>query len=242
MQIINRITLVLSALLFMPLASQAQVAALPQPAAQSQLRVKHQLRVAQPSQLDGEIQDIDRTAARFDAEQTVDKVTQNFRTFIVEPKDIKALLLGMQAGERINLTSPATGKKITVVRYTRAMSLGNAYVALSLAKMDLAQYEIIQPTYEQLTKAINGGTFVQSRLSGTRKIRMHGVLKQYARSRNWDQVAQRIGLGLDPLRYDMQSTAVAMVERQITTPATFTSLHPRRQGVDKARVENPGAL
>lgn len=236
---ISRFTLFFSAwLLFLPLLP-AQTQAAQQAIEKKPSRVKHKLRVMEPNLLQQEIQQLDGAAATMDAELAMEKVVQNFRTFIVAPKDIKALLLGLQEGEAVDLISPASGQKIHVIRREPAMSLGNAYVALSLAKMDLAQYEILQPTYEQLNKTLNGGTFVQSRLQGKRKIHMRGVLKQYASSRSWGQIAQRMGVSVEILRYDLQSTAVALADRQITT---FSSLQPGRATQEKDRQENPGAL
>lgn len=149
------------------------------------------------------VQAMDTLAAKLDRNEANARLSKKFHPFIVSQESAESLLNGVQYGKAIALTSPASGAVERIAPRTKPMSLANAYVALSLAKLDLAQYGVSQPTPAQLKWALNGGKFSQAHLSGEREIHLKGVLKLRAQGRNWDAIAKLIGVRADVARYDM---------------------------------------
>ena len=112
------------------------------------------------------VQAMDRLAAKLDRNEASARLSKKFHPFIVSQESAESLLNSVRYGKAIALTNPASGTVERIAPQTKPMSLANAYVALSLAKLDLAQYGVSQPTPAQLKWALNGGKFSQAHLSG----------------------------------------------------------------------------
>lgn len=102
----------------------------------------------------------------------------------------QSLVNGLSTGSSVNLSgstgstsfSPSTGK----------LGVGEAGIALSLAKATLEKQGITNPTPAQISAALNGGLI--SSATGTMSV--PGVLSQRTSGMGWGQIAQAMGVKL----------------------------------------------
>jgi len=182
------------------------------------------------------IQTMDKLAAKHERAEATARLAKKFHPFIVAQESAESLLNGVQHGKSITLMSPASGEAEHIKPTTKPMSLANAYVALSLAKLDLEKYGISQPTPTQLKWALNGGKFSQTHLTGQRIVRLKGVLKQRAHGRSWDAVAKSIGVKADKARYDMEAAKYVLMHTVITPSYSSIKAFPESQDEGRGGV------
>ena len=102
---------------------------------------------------------------------------------------------GVFAQTTVTITSTGTqpvGTAPTTVRPTT----GDAKIAQALAKTELAQAGITQPTPAQMQAALNGGTV--TRADGTTVV-FKGVVTQHQSGMGWGQIANAMGVKLGSL-------------------------------------------
>jgi hypothetical protein len=182
------------------------------------------------------IQAMDRMASELDHKEATARLAKKFHPFVVSQEWAESLLNSVQYSKAVALTSPASGAVERIVPRTKPMSLANAYVALSLAKLDLAQYGISQPTPTQLKLALNGGKFSQTYLTSQRDIHLKGILKQRAQSHSWDTIALHIGVNADLVRYDMQAANFVLMKRVVTPSYAAIKAFPEEREEDQTSV------
>lgn len=102
----------------------------------------------------------------------------------------RSLVTGLRQGSEVTLEGAGTTQTFTPG--TRPMGYGNVRIALSLAREQLAQQGITQPTPAQLQAALQGGTVT----SGGETTKFPGVLQMRADGMGWGQIANSMGVKL----------------------------------------------
>jgi hypothetical protein len=87
--------------------------------------------------------------------------------------------------------TPPTGK----------MGHGNVFTSLALAKQQLGQMGISQPTPEQLQAALTGGTITTGTgaTATATTTQLNGILTMRSQGMGWGQIAQKQGTKLGPV-------------------------------------------
>ena len=94
-------------------------------------------------------------------------------------------------------TTTSTTGTTTPTTTTTTLNKGQTDIATSLAKAQLAQYGITDPTPAQMNAALNGGTItVAGTGTGTKTVVLKGVLTQRAAGQGWGQIANGMGVKL----------------------------------------------
>ena len=142
--------------------------------------------------------------------QVTSKIVDAFTEFAGSPENAVSLVAGLRSGGEITLTGAggtgtggadtggrdAAGKGATTTTFTSpAGPLGNGetYIALALAKDQLAGYGVENPTPSQIAAALNGGTVSTSQLGD---MQLQGVLQMRADGMGWGRIAQAQGTKL----------------------------------------------
>lgn len=158
---------------------------------------------------------MDKMAAQLERGVATEKLAHKFHPFIVAQAAAEALLNGLQYSQKIALMNPAAGKIERFKPVTKPMSLANAYMALSLAQLQLQQYGISQPTPAQIKLVLNGGQFAVGYAAGKHAIRLEGILKQRAKGQHWEHIAQALRVDPVVLRYDLQAASYALTSHTV---------------------------
>jgi hypothetical protein len=88
------------------------------------------------------------------------------------------------------------------------MGYGNVRNALDLAKYQLAQKGITQPTPEQLKAALTGGTITTSSGTGTAtQTNLDGILTMRSQGMGWGQIAHELGTKLGAMKHPTTTVA-----------------------------------
>jgi hypothetical protein len=141
---------------------------------------------------------MDRLSETQDASTATAKFARDFSMFSGSSENAQALIAGLRNGTPIVLDGA------TITPPTQPMGYGNTYIALSLAKAQLARYGITEPTPQQLEAALTGGTITTTSLSATgtvvtKTVSLQGILTQRAAGQGWGQIAKANGFKLGPV-------------------------------------------
>ena len=148
----------------------------------------------EPAVLTGEIQAMDATASARGTQVVSDKIASDFESFAGSKENSTALVTGLRTGTEITLTQVGEPSAVFAPA-TKPMGYGNVSTSLALAKYQLAQQGIANPTPEQLKAALDGGTIT---LDG-RTVEYEGILRMRADGLGWGEMAQRLGTKLGPV-------------------------------------------
>ena len=130
------------------------------------------------------------------------KISGTFNSFL--GSDSTAVVTGLRNGTPIALTTttpaatPGAAPTVTttvITPPTGQMGHGNVFTSLALAKQQLGQLGISQPTPQQLQAALTGGTVT----TGTGTTQLQGVLTMRSQGMGWGQIAQKQGTKLGPV-------------------------------------------
>ncbi len=140
---------------------------------------------------------------------TTSKFASDFSTFSGSQENAEALIMGLRNGTSITLVGENAGATITPP--TKPMGYGNTYISLSLAKAQLAQYGITEPTPQQINTALMGGTLTTPSVAAdgkvlTKTVTLDGILTQRAAGLGWGQIAKANGFKLGQVISDMKAT------------------------------------
>lgn len=156
--------------------------------------------------LQSETATMDRWAASQPASRVTHRFAADFVAFTGSQDNAEALVSGLRSGTPITLTdvTAAGATPVTITPPTRPMGYGNAYISLSLAKAQLAQYGISTPTPEELKAALTGGSLTVTQVGAdgtvsTQTINLEGILNQRAAGQGWGEIAQANGFKLGPV-------------------------------------------
>lgn len=145
----------------------------------------------------------------------LDKLVREFSAWAGSRSNAQSLVQGLRSGSTVTLrdTGSSTGAPTTVDPATAKMGVGEVRIALSLAKAQLAQAGVTQPTAAQLGAALGGGLVSSSSASTS----LPGVLNQRASGMGWGQIAQAMGVKLGSL---MSASAPGQVAKADKTGKT----------------------
>jgi hypothetical protein len=147
------------------------------------------------------------------------KISGTFNSFL--GSDSNAVVTGLRNGTPITLTTttPATtpGAAPTVTTTvitppTGQMGHGNVFISLALAKQQLNQLGISQPTPQQLQAALTGGEVTTGTGATATTTKLQGVLTLRNQGMGWGQIAQAQGTKLGPVISGLKNA-----NQQVTT-------------------------
>lgn len=154
------------------------------------------------------------------------RISSDFSTFAGSTANSDALVTGLRNGTAVTLTSTDAKGVTTSTTFTPPtgkMGYGNVYTSLALAKQQLANAGITEPTAQQLEAALVGGTVTSPSGQTTT---LTGVLELRAQGMGWGQIAQQYGYKLGPVISGMRSSnasVAAQAARETTSTTTTTS-------------------
>jgi hypothetical protein len=132
--------------------------------------------------------------------QVETRLISSFSGFAGSDDNAHSLVTGLRQGSEITLTEPGTGgqagETATFTPPTRPMGYGNVRISLALAREQLAQNGITQPTPEQLKAALAGGTIATGTGEAGTTTQLPGVLQMRADGMGWGQIANSMGVKL----------------------------------------------
>ncbi|OGL67402.1 MAG: hypothetical protein A3J27_13670 [Candidatus Tectomicrobia bacterium RIFCSPLOWO2_12_FULL_69_37] len=152
------------------------------------------------SGLNSEGSRMDSLAASRGEGHVVSKLSGDFEPFL--GKDSGRVVASLRNGTPVTLTEtvpsqtpgqPPAVKTVTIAPTTGKMGYGNVFISLSLAKQQLAQAGIAQPTASQLQAALSGGSVTNTQDATTQ---MQGVLTLRSQGMGWGQIAHTMGTHL----------------------------------------------
>ena len=153
--------------------------------------------------LTGEIQAMDASATSKGSGAVTGKIAADFQSFAGSKQNATALVTGLRSGSEITLTEKGE-PSATFTPPTKPMGYGNVSTSLALAKYQLGQQGITNPTPDQLKTALNGGTIT---IDG-KTVEYQGVLQMRADGMGWGQIAQASGTKLGPVVSGIKSQNV----------------------------------
>ena len=146
---------------------------------------------------------MDRMMGTLGETKVTDKLAAEFGSFI--GADAQAVVTGLRNGKPMALTTttpPATPggtpttTTTTITPPTGKMGFGNVFISLALAKQELSQLGIAQPTPQQLQAALTGGTITSGTGTTATTTSLQGILTMRGENMGWGQIAQQLGFRL----------------------------------------------
>jgi len=130
------------------------------------------------------------------------RFVRDFSSFSGSEANAQSLYIGLKHGTRITLAAPSattSGGSIAtpVVQFdppTRPMGNGNVFICVALAKQQLANYGITEPTPQQLQAALTSGTIQPS--GSTKPVVLKGILVQRSDGMGWGSIAKKAGMNM----------------------------------------------
>jgi len=178
------------------------------------------------SALNTEASRMNTLAASHGETNVTGKISGTFNSFL--GSDSTAVVTGLRNGTPITLTTttpaatPGAAPTVTttvITPPTGQMGHGNVFTSLALAKQQLGQLGISQPTPEQLQAALTGGTITTGTGATPTTTELQGVLTMRSQGMGWGQIAQKQGTKLGPVISGLKSANKQMT----TTNASSTS-------------------
>lgn len=169
------------------------------------------------------------TAQPATASTTTRKLTSEFSAWAGSEENASALVNGLRTGSTITLNAAADGSagpaQTTFSPTTKPMGYGNIRIALSMARVQLANQGIANPTPEQL----------QGALVGTSGSSTQGILQMRAAGMGWGQIANSTGVKLGAV---MSGKYAAPPTAPTTASSGMTSGAGTSTAAGKSRAHN----
>jgi hypothetical protein len=171
------------------------------------------------SALNTEASRMNTLAASHGETNVTGKISGTFNSFL--GSDSTAVVTGLRNGTPITLTTttpaatPGAAPTVTttvITPPTGKMGHGNVFTSLALAKQQLGQLGINQPTPDQLQAALTGGTITTGTGATPTTTKLQGVLTMRSQGMGWGQIAQQQGTKLGPVISGLKSA-----NKQMTT-------------------------
>jgi antitoxin (DNA-binding transcriptional repressor) of toxin-antitoxin stability system len=154
----------------------------------------HAADVDEAAALTGEIQRMDASATSKGQGAVTGRIVSDFESFAGSKENSASLVNGLRGGSEITLTAKGE-PSATFTPPTRPMGYGNVSTSLALAKFQLAQQGIMDPTPAQLQTALMGGTIT----ANGKTVAYEGILQMRADGMGWGQIAHSVGTKLGPV-------------------------------------------
>jgi hypothetical protein len=123
---------------------------------------------------------------------------------------------GNTGGTTGTATTPTT---TTITPPTGKMGWGEVFISLALAKAELANLGITNPTDAQLQAALTGGTITKA---DGKTVTVKGVLEMRADGMGWGQIAKAEGTKLGPVVSSMKSAHTKLAALPATSSGSTT--------------------
>ncbi len=132
--------------------------------------------------------------------QAESRIIASFTDFAGSDANAHSLVSGLRQGGEVTLTAPGSGgtaaTSIQFVLPTRPMDYGNVRTSLTLAREQLAQLGIRQPTPSQIKAVLAGGAVTSRSTARTTPMLLPGVLQMRAHGMDWNRIADSMGAKL----------------------------------------------
>jgi hypothetical protein len=201
--------------------------------------------------LNAEATQMNTLASTHGDSKVVDKISSDFSSFL--GADSKAVVTGLRNGSPITLTSTvpnsttgvATTETTIINPPTGKMGHGNVFISLALAKHQLGEMGITQPTPQQLQSALTGGqittttgtTGTGTPMTSTQNL--DGILTMRSQNMGWGQISQKLGYKLGPVISSMKHTNQNIATLASTTASVKGSGHAK-SGIVSAGGQSDG--
>ena len=188
------------------------------------------------------------------------RIANDFRPML--GNDAEAVVSGLRSGDAITLTETTPGTlpgdppvvtTVTIDSPTGPMGIGEVDHTLDLAKFQLAQSGITDPTASELQAVLTGGSIT---LADGTTTTYQGILAMRADGMGWGQIAQDLGTTMGAIKSGraMETLPSTPVEggTEVTTggetapsddaATTTTTSHGREHGIVNATGESVASL
>jgi len=165
---------------------------------------------------------MDLLAATQDGTKVIDKMSSDFTSFL--GTDAKAVVTGLRNGTPITLTRTAPGPTpgaqpvtttTTITPPPGKMGFGNVFISLALAKQQLGQLGITQPTPAELQAALLGGTITTGSGTSAATTNLQGILTMRSQDMGWGEIAQRLGVKLGSVVSGLKAANQGLATRAV---------------------------
>ena len=119
------------------------------------------------------------------------RIEPGYTDFAGSSSNLQSLAGGLRSGSSITLTDTTGAPSVTFTPPTKPMGYGNITRALDFANRDLAAAGITDPTPEQISAALMGGTVINAQGQVTT---MDGVLQLRSQGMGWGQIAHQLNI------------------------------------------------
>lgn len=186
-----------------------------------------QTQTATNSALTAEASRMDQLAAGQGGSKVIGNLSADFSSFL--GADSKAVVTGLRNGTPITLTTTTPGgtpgappvtTTATITPPTGKMGFGNVFISLALAKQQLSQVGITQPTPAQLQAALTGGAITTGTGSAATTTTLQGILTMRSQHMGWGQIAQRLGVKLGTVVSGLKASNQGMVGQTVSSTAS----------------------
>jgi len=182
------------------------------------------------STLNTEASRMNSLAASHGETNVTGKISGTFSSFL--GSDSPAVVTGLRNGTPITLTTttpaatPGAAPTVTttvITPPTGQMGHGNVFTSLALAKQQLGQLGISQPTPQQLQAALTGGPVTTGTGTTATTTQLQGVLTMRSQGMGWGQIAQKQGTKLGPVISGLKSANQQMTTTTASSTGSPTS-------------------
>lgn len=155
---------------------------------------------------------MDQMAATLGDSTVIGKIGGEFSSFL--GAEAKAVVTGLRRGTAITLTTttrggtpgaPPTLTTTAINPPTGKMEFGNVFISLALARQQLGQFGIAQPTPEQLQAALLGGSVTTGSGATATTVNLQGILTMRSQNMGWGRISHQLGLKLAPVVSGLKS-------------------------------------
>ena len=166
--------------------------------------------------------------------KVVSKISSDYNSFL--GSDATTVVTGLRNGTPIELTTTTvtpsttpgglpttTTTTTTIIPPTGHMGYGNVYTSLALAKQQLADLGINQPTPEQLQAALTGGSVTTGTGTTATTTELQGILNMRASGMGWGEIAHANGYKLGPVISGMKSANKSLATTTVGKSTTHTT-------------------
>lgn len=148
------------------------------------------------------------------------KLVTQFSGFAGSEANAQSLITGLRNGEPVTLVAPAASGQasptLTIDTPTRPMGYGNVSISLALAKQQLADLGITQPTPQQIQTALTGGAITTGSGATAQTVKLPGILTLRSEGMGWGNIAKSQGTTLGKV----MSSAKSAVRPPVTAIAS----------------------
>ncbi len=175
--------------------------------------------------------------------KVIDKLSGEFSSFLGD--DAKTVITGLRNGTPITLTTtaPSTtpgGMPVTTTTTinppTGKMGFGNVFISLALAKQQLNLLGIDQPTSDQLSAALLGGSITTGSGTTATTTQIQGILTMRSQDMGWGQIAQELGFKLGSVVSSLKTAHQGIVETTSPTGSGIANGGGQPLGSAESRV------